>query len=132
MSQRSLIERIPRYLLHKPTNRGYARFDGHFIYFGSYNSAASLEAYNRYVAEWIQNGGRLATATYCASVADVVVAYTEFATGYYRKGGKPTDELRLIKVAVKIVRQLYGRSRARLPRSAASRAHRSAYYMASN
>jgi integrase len=108
VSQRSLIERIPRYLLHKPTNRGYARFDGHFIYFGSYNTAASLEAYNRYVAEWIQNGGRLATTTYSASVADVVVVYAEFATGYYRKNGKPTDELRLIK----IVRELYGRNRA--------------------
>ena len=63
MSQRSLIERIPRYLLHKPTNRGYARFDGHFVYFGTHNSAASLEAYNRCVAEWIQNGGRLAPAS---------------------------------------------------------------------
>ena len=112
MSQRSLVERIPRYLLHKPTNRGYARFDGHFIYFGSYNSAASIEAYNRCVAEWIQHGGRLPAAQNAATVAEVVVAYTEFATGYYRKNGEPTDELRLIKVALKIVRELYGRSRA--------------------
>ena len=64
------------------------------------------------MAEWIQNGGQLAPAEYAASVTDVVVAYIEFATDYYAKGGKPTDELRLIKVAAKIMRQLYGRSPA--------------------
>ena len=109
----SLVERIPRYLLHKPTNRGYARFDGaSSTYYGSYNRAASLQGYNRCVAERIQNGGRLAMATQSASVTDGVVAYTEFCKRYYRKGDKPTDELRLIKVAAKIVRELYGRSRA--------------------
>ncbi len=110
MSQRSLIQRAPRYLHHKPSGRGYARFDGRFTYFGRYKSKASLEAYDRYVAEWIQNGGRQAKQS--ASVTEVVVAYIEFATGYYRKNGKPTDELRLIKAALKIVRELYGRTTA--------------------
>src|SRR3954468_10626407 len=41
------------------------------------------EAYNGLKAEWLQNGGQLSTAPHEATVAEVVVAYTEFATGYY-------------------------------------------------
>jgi hypothetical protein len=33
----------------------------------------------RQVAEWFQNGGRLPTAPYEATIVKVVVAYTEFA-----------------------------------------------------
>ena len=49
---------------------------------------------------------------HAATVTEIVVAYTEFATGYYRKDGKPTDEVRMIKTAIKIVRELYGRTPA--------------------
>jgi integrase len=45
-------------------------------------------------------------------VTEVVVAFTEFATQYYCKNGQPTDEVRLIKTAIKIVRELYGRTPA--------------------
>jgi hypothetical protein len=112
MSNRSLVERVPRYSLHKPSHRAYARFDGRCIYFGRYGTAASREAYNRLAAEWIQNGGRLPAAPHTATVTEIVVAYTEFAMGYYRKDGKPTDEVRMIKTVLKIVRKLYGRTRA--------------------
>jgi hypothetical protein len=82
-SQQSLIERAPRYLFHKPSGRGDLRFDGRLIYFGRYNSKSGVEAYDRYVTEWVQNGGRLANGRK-TSITDLVVAYTEFATGYYR------------------------------------------------
>ena len=42
-------------------------------------------------------------------MTEVVVAYVEFADGYYLKGGKPTNEVRMIRAALKIVRQLHGR-----------------------
>lgn len=74
-----------------------------------YGTAASREAYKRFVAEWSQAGGKLPTPKHAASVTEIVVAYTEFATDYYRKGGKVTDEVRMIKTALKIVRGLYGR-----------------------
>jgi hypothetical protein len=32
--------------------------------------------------------------------------------GYYRKNGKPTNEVRMIKASIKIVRELYGRTPA--------------------
>jgi hypothetical protein len=50
--------------------------------------------------------------THTVSVIELVVAYTEFATGYYRKDGRPTNEVRMIKAAIKIARELYGRTPA--------------------
>jgi hypothetical protein len=79
---------------------------------GKHGTAASREAHKRLVAEWLQNGGRLPIDEHAATVTEVVVAYTQFATGYYRKDGKPTNEVRMIKAAVKIVRALYGRTKA--------------------
>jgi integrase len=60
----------------------------------------------------LQNGGRLPTHQNAPTVTELVVAYTEFAEGYYRKCGKPTNEVRMLKSALKIVRQLYGRAQA--------------------
>ncbi len=40
------------------------------------------------------------------------MGFTEFAINYYRKDGKPTNEVRMIKGAIKIARQLYGRDLA--------------------
>jgi hypothetical protein len=47
-----------------------------------------------------------------STVTEVVVYYIEFCTGYYVNHGQPTDELPLIKTAIKIVRELYGRTAA--------------------
>ena len=60
-------------------------FDGHFIYFGT--QTARL-ASRRTTAEWLSGfrmDGRPHRSLHGID-ADVVVAYTEFATGYYRKG----------------------------------------------
>ena len=64
------------------------------------------------MAEWMQHGGRRPASKHTATVAEVVVAYVEFASGYYRKDGKPTNEVRMIKSAIKIARELYGRTPA--------------------
>ena len=56
--------------------------------------------------------GVVSEAEYPATVTEVVVGFTEFAINYYRKDGKPTNEVRMIKGAIKIARQLYGRDLA--------------------
>ena len=55
------------------------------LYFGRYGTASSREAFARLKAEWIQNGGRLPTAPHEATITEVVVAYIEFANGYFLK-----------------------------------------------
>lgn len=105
-------ERAPRYRLHKGTGQAVVTIDGKDVYLGKYRSASSREAYRRTVAEWMQHGGRLAPPKHTTTITELVVAYTEFATGYYRKDGEPTNEVRTIKAAIKIVRELYGRTPA--------------------
>ncbi len=105
-------ERAPRYRKHKATGQAIVTIDGRDFYLGKYRSAESREAYKRKIAEWIQHDGKLPAPKHSASVAELVVAYVQFASGYYRKDDKPTNEVRMIKSAIKIARELYGRTPA--------------------
>jgi integrase len=104
-----LSSEVPRYRRHKGTGQAVVRLQGRDIYLGKHGTAASREAYKRFLAEWSQNGGRLPVAQQAVTVTELVVAYIEFAKSYYRKDGKPTNELRMIKAAIKVARELYGR-----------------------
>lgn len=103
-----LSSRVPRRRLHKGSGQSVVRLHGRDIYLGKHDSAASKEAYNRFKAEWSRVGGELGASSHPATVTEVVIAYVEFATTYYRKGGKATNEVRMIKSAIKIARQLFG------------------------
>lgn len=105
-------ERVPSYQRHKRTGQAVVTVNGRDIYLGKYRSAASRETYRRTIAEYVQHGGKLHSARHAATVAEVIVAYVVFASGYYRKDGKPTNEVRMVKTALKIVRELYGRTPA--------------------
>jgi integrase len=102
-------DRPPRYRHHKATGQAVVTIAGCDIYLGKHGSVASREAYRRKVAEWMQHGGRLPAPQSVATVTEVVVAYTVFATAYYRKDGQPTNEVQTLKAAVKVARELYGR-----------------------
>jgi integrase len=105
-------KRAPRYRRHKATGQAIVTIDGKDIYLGKHGTAASREAYERTVGEWMQNGGRAAAPRYTCTVTELVIAYVEFASNYYRKDGQPTNEVRMVKTALKIVRKLYGRTSA--------------------
>lgn len=107
-----LSSSVPRCRLHKGTGQAVVRLQGRDIYLGKSGSAASKEAYKRFVAEWSENGGKLLDSPHANTVTDLVIAYTKFAVTYYQKDGKPTNEVRMIKSAIKIARQLYGRTPA--------------------
>src|SRR5262245_34055635 len=106
------LQRAPGYRLHKASGQAIVTINGRDIYLGTHGTLQSHEVYRRTINEWVQGGGRLLKRKHTATVTEVVVAYTEFAKGYYRKDGKSTDEVRLIKAAIKIARQLYGRTHA--------------------
>jgi hypothetical protein len=105
-------ERAPRYRFHEPSGQAIVTIDGRDYYLGTYKTAASREAYRRKIGEWAQHGGMLPAPKQTSTVAELVVAYIEYADGYYRKDGEPTNEVRMIKAAIKIVRELYGRTPA--------------------
>ena len=105
--------RTPSYRLHKPTNQAVVTIDGRDLYLGAYESIKSRAEYDRLIAEWLTKGRRLPNnGTDGLSINEMLVAYLDFASAYYRKGGEPTRELDNIKHALRPLRKLYGMSPA--------------------
>lgn len=104
---------VPTYRLHKPTGQAVVTVrlpDGgrRDVYLGPHNSEASKAEYRRVLAALDANqptdrrpGG--------VTVAELLLAYTRYAGGYYRDPatGKPTNHLTTVKLAVRAVRSLY-------------------------
>ena len=103
--------RVPSYRRHKPTGQAVVTINGRDLYLGKWNSAASRAEYDRLIAEFLANGRRLQSDA-DGTVVEVLNAYRKFAEDYYRKGGRVTSEYGAIKDALKLVRELYGRTTA--------------------
>jgi integrase len=110
---------IPSYRLHRQSGQaivtltdGTSRRD---FLLGPHGSAESRAAYARVLAEWEAAGRRLPPPTSCSdlSVNELILAYWRFAEGYYRKNGEPTSQLDRVRLALRIVRELYGYTPAR-------------------
>src|SRR5262245_27780488 len=111
-----MSNRNPFYRLHKPSGQAVVTFDGQDIYLGRYRSSESRAEYDRLLAEWLANGRRLPAAeggNPNLAVSELILAYIEFADGYYRKGGEPTAEVDSIKVTMRPLKKLYGPTPAR-------------------
>jgi len=103
--------RVPSYRRHKPTGQAVVTINGRDLYLGKWNTAASRAEYDRLIAEFLANGRRLQSDA-DRTVVEVLNAYRKFAQNYYRKGGRVTSEYGAIKDALKLVRELYGRTTA--------------------
>lgn len=104
----------PTYRKHRASGQAVVTLGGKDIYLGPHGSQISKDEYDRVVAEWLANGRRLPADSGGPSedfaVAELLAAYLQHAETYYVKDGKPTSELGLIKVAMKPLRSLYGRT----------------------
>jgi len=103
--------RVPSYRRHKPTGQAVVTINGQDIYLGKWNTAASKAEYDRLIAEFLANGRQLRSDIE-NTVVEIINAYRKFAERYYRKNGEVTREYGCIKEALKIVRELYGRTTA--------------------
>src|SRR6188508_959046 len=101
--------RVPSYRRHKPTGQAVVTIHGRDLYLGKWNTAASRAEYDRLIAEFLAHGRRL-QGDADGTVVEVLNAYRKFAEHYYRKDGRVTSEYAGIKEALKIVRELYGRT----------------------
>jgi hypothetical protein len=79
-------------------------------YLGAWKTAASKAEYNRLIGEWLAAGRCLPASRRGndLTVAELAAAYWNWATGYYRKDGRPTRSLDRIKLAVRLLRTTYG------------------------
>jgi integrase len=104
--------RIPSYRLHKPSGQAVVTLNGKDYYLGPWMSKASRFEYDRLISEWIANGRQMPSATSIGemTVSEFLVAYWNFAKGYYTNNGQPTKELSCLREALRPLKRLYGHS----------------------
>jgi integrase len=100
-----LINRPPKYSLHKPSGQAKVRYHGKTLYLGKHGTRASLEAYAEFVAKLPKSDGPptfsdppLGTVLL---VGECVVRYQEHARTYYAREGVPTGEHVTIRNALR-------------------------------
>lgn len=86
---------------------------GRDYYLGPWRTQVSRDEYDRVVREWLANGRRAPVAEgerEGVYVAELVAAFWRHAQEYYRKDGKPTNELSHFKTVAKVLNRMYGRT----------------------
>ncbi|MEO2048098.1 MAG: hypothetical protein ABGX16_16205 [Pirellulales bacterium] len=105
-------KRLPKYRKHKRSGNALVVLNGREIYLGKHGTAASLEKYNRLVAEWLKSERQSCDSRQEITVAEVMAAYIGFAKGYYRKDDEVTREYGLVVDVCRVIKPLYGRALA--------------------
>lgn len=103
----------PAYRKHKASGQAVVTLSGKDHYLGPHGTKTSKAAYDRLIAEWLAAGRTLPTATTPEAapyrVTELCAAYVRFAEVYYRKDGKPTKSMLRVKVAIRALKEQYGR-----------------------
>jgi integrase len=105
-------KRVPTYCKHKPTGQAKVVLSGKTFYLGRHGTAASEQAYDRLIQEWLAAGRRLPSRE-ALSVSALILAFLHHAERYYRKpDGRPTSETSNLKQAFRPLKELYGDTEA--------------------
>ena len=97
---------VPACFHHKGSGQAAVKLGGRFVYLGAFGSEEAQLRYRRVVAEWRASGG--SAALQVVQVKHVIAGYWKHAEVYYRKNGKPTSELSVLKLSMRFLAQLYG------------------------
>lgn len=97
---------VPAMFLHKATGQAVVKLGGRFVYLGAYGSAEALQKHRRVVAEWQARGAFAPDVV--VLVKHAIAGYWKHAEVYYRKNGKPTSELSVLRLAFRFLHDLYG------------------------
>jgi hypothetical protein len=98
---------VPSCRKHKSTGQAVVTLNGKDYYLGRYGTTAARNEYDRLIKEWLA-GGRTLPRGGRETLNEIVLAYLRFAIGYYRG----SDEVEKIKLAVRPLKELYGRADA--------------------
>ncbi len=109
-----LTNRVPKYCRHKASGQAVVTIQGRDHYLGPWKSKASHLEYDRLIGEWIAAGRPVAGASsrHDITVTELSAAYWKFAQTHYVKNGKLTDAIYGVKVALRLLRETYGHTRA--------------------
>lgn len=106
-----MTTRTPSLRLHKPSNRAVVTIAGRDHYCGPWGSQEAKAEYQRLVGEWLASGhAPRATPLGGVTVAELVLAYRQFARRYYALPSKEEPQIRL---AMRPVVERYGHTLAR-------------------
>ena len=103
-----LISSIPKYGRHKASGKAVVYIGGKAVYLGTYDTKASRARYDAVVAEWLANQRRASVEPAEVTVGELILAHFKWAKGYYRKNGKPTSQVCLLKNTLRVLRRYYG------------------------
>ena len=107
---------IPKYRRQKRPQScdvAFVELNGKRHYLGDYNTPESKQRYHRLLAEWSANGGRLVVDAGDITIVELCAAFWAHAQQYYRKpDGEPTSTLSNFAMALRHLKDLYGRQRA--------------------
>jgi integrase len=103
---------IPRPVKHA-SGQALVRLNGRDVYLGKYGSKPAKEEYNRLIAKWLAGGRQLANLSAGLTVNELILAYLGHANQHYRRpDGQPTRQLELVSLAMRPLKELFGRTPA--------------------
>lgn len=108
-----LSRQTPQYRKHKASGQAFVELSGHRHYLGPYGTQGSRLEYDRLLSEWLQNGRQaLQVAAAEITLVELASRYLQHAETYYQKDGKPTREVANIRIVLRNLCELYGRTHA--------------------
>lgn len=108
------VVNVPALVHHKSSNRARVRIDGRDIWLGKWGTPEAQERYRRIVGEWLTHGRVPAPVRPAAGngagpiVNKFILHYWRHAKAYYRKNGRPTSQLVMIRGVLRLLREHYG------------------------
>jgi integrase len=100
--------RIPAYRLHRPSGQAVVTLNGHDHYLGKHGTTESHAEYERLIARWLADGRRPIRDAAGPSVNEVILAFWGHAREYYRKNGRATSQVKIVRAACKGARDRFG------------------------
>src|SRR4051812_16780254 len=101
--------RIPGYRLHKASGQAVCTIKGRDHYLGRHKSVESRDRYRALVVEHLATGvAPERDSDEGVTIGEVMIPYLTWADQHYRlPSGKPTSQVLLIRLSLKVLRRLY-------------------------
>jgi len=107
----------PAYSRHRASGQAIARLTGHNRYLGLHGSPESREKYDRLIAEWLANGRRPIETREASCegllINELHLKFVSYAESSYVLNAEQSAEVTNLKVAIRPVKLLYGKSFAK-------------------
>lgn len=103
-----LLNSVPKYCRHKRSGDAIVHIGGKAIHLGTYGTKGSRARYDAVIAEWLNNQRRPSAPPMETTVSELIQAHMKWARGYYRKNGKQTSQVCLLKTVLRVLRRYYG------------------------